>query len=223
MKERVAIVAGVGPGVGLAVARRFAREGYDVGLLARSASRLETFRAELASLGVRAHAVPLDLCQPETVAPAVAEIREALAAPSVLVYNAARWHEAKAIELPPEVFASDLALSVGGALACAQAVYPDMKARGGGSLLFTGGGLALHPEYGAGVASLSAGKAALRNLTFALAKELEPDDVHVGTVTIAGTVAEGTPFDPALIAERFWALHNEPRDAWTVEHVYRGA
>jgi len=223
MGDQVAIVAGAGPGVGLAVARRFAREGFDVGLLARNASRLEAFRSEIESLGVRSHAVPLDLCQPATVAPAIAEIHDALGAPSVLVYNAARWHEVKAIELSPEIFASDLALSVGGALACAQAVYPELKARGGGTVLFTGGGLALHPEYGAGVASLSAGKAALRNLAFALAKELEPDGIHVGTVTIAGTVAEGTPFDPAHIAERFWALHAEPRDAWTVEHVFRGA
>jgi NAD(P)-dependent dehydrogenase (short-subunit alcohol dehydrogenase family) len=74
---------------------------------------------------------------------------------------------------------------------------------GRGTILFTGGGLALCPEYGAGVSSLAAGKSALRGFTYALAKEVAPE---AATVTIAGTVKPGTSFDPYQIAEVYWAL-----------------
>jgi NAD(P)-dependent dehydrogenase (short-subunit alcohol dehydrogenase family) len=90
------------------------------------------------------------------------------------------------------------------------------------SLLLTGGGLALHPEYGAGVASLVAAKSAVRGLAFALAAEWAPAGVHVATVTVAGTVAPGTAFDPERIAEEFWALHAQPPEAWEVERVFGG-
>ena len=97
-----------------------------------------------------------------------------------------------------------------------------MRAAGRGTLLFTGGGLALYPEYGAGVSSLAAGKAGLRAFAFALAKELAPEGIHVATVTIAGTVKPGTAFDPDRIAEEYWALHAQPADSWSVERVFDG-
>ena len=91
-----------------------------------------------------------------------------------------------------------------------------------GSILFTGGGLALYPEYGANASSLTAGKSALRGLTYAMAKELEPEGIHVATVTIAGTVAEGTAFAPDTIAECYWALHQQPKAQWSTEIVFNG-
>jgi NAD(P)-dependent dehydrogenase (short-subunit alcohol dehydrogenase family) len=124
--------------------------------------------------------------------------------------------------MAPARFRADLDLCATGALACAQAAFPAMQARGAGSLLFTGGGLALRPEFGAGVAGLTAGKSALRGLVFALAGELAPHGIHVGTVTIAGQVAPGGPFDPDRIAEAFAALHAEPRGAWSIETVFAG-
>ncbi|WP_158639240.1 SDR family NAD(P)-dependent oxidoreductase [Elioraea rosea] len=215
----VCAVLGAGPGVGLAVARRFAREGFAIGLAARSASRLEQ---EAAALGVPASVAGADLSDPEAVAAALGAIAAALGAPTVLVWNAAGVTPGPAMALSVEAFARDLALSVTGAFAAARAVYPAMRAAGGGTMLFTGGGLALNPGYGAGVASLTAGKSALRGLVHALAGELDGEGIHVGTVTIAGTVAPGTAFDPERIAERFWALHAEPREGWTVEAVVSG-
>jgi NAD(P)-dependent dehydrogenase (short-subunit alcohol dehydrogenase family) len=137
------------------------------------------------------------------------------------VYNAARWHEVPAIEMAPDTFARDLSLSVVGALACAQQVAAAMRG-GQGSLLFTGGGLALHPQFGKGVASLTAGKSALRGLVYALAGELASAGVHVATVTIAGTVARGTAFDPGRIADVYWALHSQPPESWQTEWVFDG-
>jgi NAD(P)-dependent dehydrogenase (short-subunit alcohol dehydrogenase family) len=93
------------------------------------------------------------------------------------------------------------------ALACAQAVHPAMKARGQGTMLFTGGGLALRPEYGSAVPSLTAGKSALRGLVHAMAAELAKDGIRAGLITIAGMVEPGTAFDPDRIAESYWRFH----------------
>lgn len=97
-----------------------------------------------------------------------------------------------------------------------------MSARGSGSLLFTGGGLALYPEYGADVISLTAGKAAMRALVLALAPKFAPMGLHVATVTVAGTVAPGTAFDPDAIANVFLGLHGQAPDVWQTEVLFDG-
>lgn len=218
----VAIVAAVGPGMGMAVARRFAREDFAIGLIARDATRLADHAADLSSFGVPVATAPADLCDLASLKAAFDTLHTSLGPASVLVYNGARWHQQPAMTLDPMVFNWDVALSATGALASAQHVYPGMKAAGRGTVLFTGGGLALYPEYGAGVASVTAGKSALRGLTYALSKEVAGDGIHVATVTIAGNVAPGGAFDPDVIADRYWRLHAQARDDWQVEVVFDG-
>jgi NAD(P)-dependent dehydrogenase (short-subunit alcohol dehydrogenase family) len=216
------IVAAAGPGLGVAVARRFAREGFDIALIAREAPRLEALAELVRSEGGRATTHTADLCALDTVAAAFADISAIYGSADVLVYNGARWHERPAMTLNPIDFTWDLSLCATGALVCAQHVYPGMREAGSGTILFTGGGLALNPQYGAGLASLTAGKSALRGLTYALAAEFADDGVHVATVTVAGPIAPGTAFGPERIADRYWALHTEPRSAWSVETIYDG-
>jgi NAD(P)-dependent dehydrogenase (short-subunit alcohol dehydrogenase family) len=139
-----------------------------------------------------------------------------------LLYNGGVWNEGPPLAMPAADFHRDLALCITGAYACAQAVHPHMRARGAGTILFTGGGLALAPQYGVGVASLVAGKAGLRGLGFALHEGLKPDGIHVGMVTIAGSVAKGTAFDPDVIAEHYHTLHMEPVGAWRAEIIHQG-
>jgi NAD(P)-dependent dehydrogenase (short-subunit alcohol dehydrogenase family) len=215
----VAIIAGAGPGVGLSVARRFAREGFSIGLIARREAPL---REASAGWGVPVAVAGADLAAPGAVAGAVDALTATLGPATVLVYNAAGVTPGPAMAQQEAGFARDLAVSITGAFAAARAVHPAMREAGGGTMLFTGGGLSLAPQYGAGVASLTAGKSGLRGLVHVLAAELAGEGIHVATVTIAGTVAPGTAFDPALIAERYWALHEEPRGAWTVETVFSG-
>lgn len=215
----VAIIAGAGPGVGLAVARRFAREGFALGLIARREAPL---REAAAALDVPVTIIGADLADPDAVTGAIAAITAAHGPAHLLAYNAAGITLGPAMEMSPAAFARDLSVSITGAFAAARAVHPAMRAAGGGTMLFTGGGLALNPHHGAGVASLTAGKSGLRGFVHALAGELGPDSIHVATVTIAGTVAPGTAFDPDAIAERFWAMHQEPAGAWTVETVFAG-
>lgn len=96
-----------------------------------------------------------------------------------------------------------------------------MRQRGQGSILMTGGGLALDPTPMPEYAGLAAGKAALRNLAYSLAAELGPVGIHVATVTVAGIVRRGTHHNPDDIAEAFWALHRQPAGAWETEVIYR--
>jgi NAD(P)-dependent dehydrogenase (short-subunit alcohol dehydrogenase family) len=216
------VIAGYGPGMGAAVARRFAGEGFTLSLLARGHERLAEAAAGLHALGASAKGFAADLADPGSIREAFAAVVATSGPPDVLVYNGARWREAQTMRLPPEDFAQDLSLAVTGALVCAQAVYPAMQALRSGTMLFTGGGLALYPGAGAGVASLTAGKAGMRGLVHALAAEIGPEGIHVATVTIAGQVAPGTAFDPDVIAGHYWDLHLQPRSAWEVERVFRG-
>jgi len=96
-----------------------------------------------------------------------------------------------------------------------------MFAAGNGSIIFTGGGFALHSEYGVGVSALSVGESALcpwrrvarRALGGSYPREL---------VTIAATVVADTPFDPDRIAEYYWNLRMQPRSEWATEVVFDG-
>lgn len=215
------LVAGFGPGMGLAVARRFAREGFDIAALARSAGQGDALLDRVRTEGVRAEGYSVDLSDPAAAETAYADVGARQGAPSVLVYNAGVWNAGPPLAQAAADFQRDLALCVTSAYALAHAAKDDLAAAEG-TLLFTGGGLALAPQYGVEVASLVTGKSALRGLALALHEGLKPLGIHVATVTIAGTVAPGGPFDPDLIAERYWALHREPRDAWTAEIVHAG-
>ena len=222
MTSPLAIIAAAGPGMGAAIARRFARAGFDLALIGRSATQTSPLVEALSEYGTQVHAYAADLTDPATVTSTFSAVHTAQGAASVMVYNGGVWNEGPPLAMSAADFHRDLALCITGGYACAQAVYTQMKSRGSGSILFTGGGLALFPEFGGAVASLVAGKAGLRGLGFALHEGLKPDGIHVGMVTIAGTVAQGTAFDPDLIAEHYYALHMDAPGAWRAEIVHRG-
>lgn len=89
--------------------------------------------------------------------------------------------------------------------------------------MFTGGGLALMPEAGAGVVPLTTGKSAMRGYTLALAEALKPDNIQVGTVTIAGPIKPGSAFDPDKIAACFVTHTQQDAANWRTETVFTGA
>lgn len=102
-----------------------------------------------------------------------------------------------------------------GALTSVKQVVPSFVERKEGTILVTGGGLALSPNPA--YASLSIGKAGVRSLVYSLAQELAPHNVYVGTVTIGGYVSKGTFYDPDRIAEEYWNLHRQRNQ---VEYVF---
>jgi NAD(P)-dependent dehydrogenase (short-subunit alcohol dehydrogenase family) len=219
----VCAVVAAGPGIGAAVARRFAREGFAVALLARRRDELDRQAAGIAAAGGTARGFAADAADEASLRAALAAVADELGPPDVLAYNAGRWAESPAMALDPAAFRAELELDAVGALVAAQAVFPAMRDRGAGTMLFTGGGLALRPEYGGAVPALTAGKSALRGLVLAMAPELAAAGVHAATVTVAGMVAPGGPFDPDRVAEAFWEVHAEPRGAWSAERVFSGA
>lgn len=207
--QPVCAILGYGPGLGAALAARFAAGGFHVIGLARDPARHRAAGVELRAA---------DAADPASLA-------AALSGPvAALIHNAYRATMAapgpSALALPD--LAADFAVNVGGALAAAQAVLPAMRAAGRGSILFTGGGLALDPTGWLPAASLAIGKAGLRSLAQTLHAELAPAGIHAGTVTVAGMIAPNTAFDPARIAEAFWSLHQDPPGAFRAEIIFQG-
>ena len=210
---------GSGPGMGFATAERFAKEGFHVVLSARNSAKAEELANQLKAKGYSAEARPVDLSNPSSVVSLVTDVEKEFGAIDVLHYNAASMRKATISEQPRDTFNSDLAVNVGGALVAAQAVLPKMSERRSGSILLTGGGFALepNPEY----LSLSIGKAGIRALAHGLFESLKSKGVHVATVTVAAFVNAGSK-DAQAVANHFWQLHNQPKDAWNVETTYTG-
>jgi NAD(P)-dependent dehydrogenase (short-subunit alcohol dehydrogenase family) len=221
MSHPLALVIGAGPGIGLATGRRFAREGFNVGLVAREGGCLEAFEGALAEAGApSARTLAADVRDAEALQQALERLQDGnLGEPRVLVYNASFGHATPPSRLGPEELEEAFRANVLAALQSARGVLPALRAAGRGTILFTGGGLALSPK--AREASLSIGKAALRSLALCLAEELEPEGIHVATLTVQGFVQAGTPFGPDLVAEQFWELHSEPQGAWRREAILR--
>jgi NAD(P)-dependent dehydrogenase (short-subunit alcohol dehydrogenase family) len=207
--QRVALIIGMGPGLSAALAARFAEGGFTVAGFARSPDKSAELAASMAASGQHLVLRGVDASDFSGLASAVAEVEAEVGPIEVLIYNAYR----ATIGLPSEVsvdeVVADFRVNVAGALAAVQAVLPAMHQRGRGSILLTGGGLALDPTGWLPAASLAIGKAGIRNLTQTLHKELSGTGICVSTVTITGQIAPQTAFAPDLIAEVYWGLHTE--------------
>ena len=214
-KAPLTIIVGMGPGMGMALARRFGREGHRLALLARRADALNELATQLESEGLRVQTHAVDASSPSALNQMLSSCD-----PDVLIYNASIFREATPSQLDPEELVSEFRAMAAGFLASAQAVLPSMKARDKGTILLTGGGSALSP-FASG-ASLSVGKAAQRSLLLSLAQELGDTGIHAATVTICGMIQPGTAFDPEKLAEQFWQLHAQPKGAFEVERVIKG-
>ena len=212
MKEKpLCTIVGMGRGISYSIARRFAEEGFAIGMVSRDEAGLHEFESEIpGSRGIVA-----DAGEEHSLRAALRQLAPA----AVLVYNASSGHAAFATELTAEDAIADFRVNVLGAIAAVQETVPAMREAGKGTILITGGGLALQPM--ASLASLALGKAALRNLAFSLADELEPAGIHVATVTVCGFVEPGTRFAPEKIAEEYWRLHVQPQGQFEREVVYR--
>ncbi|MGW7259581.1 SDR family oxidoreductase [Streptomyces sp. NPDC054834] len=218
MSNGSALIVGVGPGLGLALAQAFARDGNPVALFGRGGERLEEYASGLVAEGHRANAYQVDAADPEALQTALVKAADELGVPEVLVYNAALLAPDTPADLDARDFARALAVNVTGAMVAARTVLPLLPG-GRGSLLFTGGGLALDPspEY----SSLSVGKAALRAYVQALYKQQRGTGVHVTTVTVAGYIGGGDPrFTPEALAAAYLDLHHQPQGWWQAELLY---
>jgi short-subunit dehydrogenase len=202
VSRRHLLLVGAGPGLGVAIARRFAVGGYRITLAARSADRLSDLADSLSDTAARIGTVEADAGDPEGLGARMTEVYRGEDAPGVIIYNAV-------IGAPDQLLSASVAhlqaaytVDVIGAIVVAQVAAPAMKAAGFGTIIVTGGGFADHPIPA--LATVSLGKAALRSAATMLGADLEPDGIRVATLTIAGQIVVGTAFDPERIAERYW-------------------
>lgn len=219
MSKGTAIIIGVGPGLGLALARTFAGADHPVALIARDTTQLSGYIGELQAAGHTARAYGADAGKADTLTGAITTAATELGAPDVLIYNASVLLPDTPTELNADDFTKRLAVNVVGAKVATDTVLPLLK-DGNGSLLFTGGGVALHPSPQ--FTSMSVGKAALRAYVQALFAAQAGKGVHVATVTIAGSIGSGPGFEPERIAQTYLNLHTQTPDKWEAELVYRG-
>jgi NAD(P)-dependent dehydrogenase (short-subunit alcohol dehydrogenase family) len=224
---RAAVVVGVGPGLGAAVARRFARGGFAVALLARSERSIAPVAAAIDAAGGVALGLPCDATAPAAVAAAFAQVRERLGAPEVLVYNAGAFRMGGVVDVTPEQFDQAWRANCFGAFLCAQQALPAMAAAGRGTVLLTGA--TASRRGAAGFACLAVGKFGLRALAQSMAREFGTQGVHVAHVVVDGVI--DTPqvrsmlpdrpgaemLAPDALAELYWQLHVQPPSAWTLE------
>ncbi|MEU7833740.1 SDR family NAD(P)-dependent oxidoreductase [Nonomuraea sp. NPDC049129] len=213
-----AVIIGAGPGIGQAVARRFAREGLPITLIARSEQTLRAVAEAVAPSGVPVVTREADSTDQAGLNAALDQAVSQHGVPDVVVYNAAIIQTDAPGELSVRGHMEAWAVNVVGALNAAAHVAPAMAARGSGTFLITGGMPEPKPQY----VSLSLGKAGVRALVTLLDEEYGPSGVHVASVTVAGPVAPGTDFDPDDIAERYWQLHTQPRHRWQQEVLHAG-
>ena len=198
------LLVGAGPGLGLAIAKRFAEGGYRVTLVARSADQLGELARGLAGTGAEINTVEADASSPEDLRARMTELYSAEGAPGVVIYNAVLGAPDRLLTSTAAHLQEAYAVDVIGAIVVAQEAAPAMKATGSGTMIVTGGGFADHPIPA--LATVSLGKAALRSAATMLSADLGPDGIRVATLTIAGQIAAGTAFDPAHIAERYWQI-----------------
>jgi NADP-dependent 3-hydroxy acid dehydrogenase YdfG len=218
----VALVIGMGPGLSAALAERFAAGGFTVVGFARNSERSQALADSLAARGQRLELRKVDAGDIEALSDAIASVEQDVGPVEVLIHNAYRATFARPSAVPVHDLVADFRVNVAAALAAVQAVLPGMRERGHGTVLLTGGGLALDPTGWLEAASLAVGKAGVRNLAFSLNRDLAAEGIRVSTVTIAGQIAAGTPFDPAAIAGRYWEVYAADGAA-PAEIIFRGA
>lgn len=221
--EGSVLVAGVGPGLGIAVARRFAREGYRVAMLARSRERLDALAAQAPE---RLVAIPCDVTDPTGVSAAFEETERRLGPLVCAVFNAGAYQRGSILDIAPSDFERCWRVGAFAGFLVGQAAAQRMVVRGSGTILFTGATASL--RGGANFANLAAPKFALRAVAQSMARELGPRGIHVAHVIIDGQIGaadrdenSARPPDsrlaPDAIAEAYLGLHRQHRSAWSQE------
>lgn len=220
----VCAVVGVGPGLGAALGRRFAKE-YAVALVARGEDKLAAFAKEIEADGGTALAVPADVAKAADISAAFQKIRGQLGEVDALLYNAAMRPFGKLMDTKPSTFENTWRVSTFGAFLAAQEVVPAMLKKGSGVIIFTGATAGIKPFPTS--AAFGPAKFALRGLAQVMGRDLQPQGIHVAYVNVDGAIdmpfirerfpqlTQADMLKPAAIAETYWFLAHQDRSAWS--------
>jgi NADP-dependent 3-hydroxy acid dehydrogenase YdfG len=217
----VALVTGVGPGTGAAIARRFAQGGYQVAMLARNHARLQALEREVAS----SRAYACDVTDEAQLDATIAAVRTDLGEPRVLVHNAVGGAFGNFMEIEPAVLNHNFQVNTMALLYLARRLAPAMVAAGAGAMIATGNTSAQRGK--ASFAGFAPTNAAQRILAESMARELGPKGVHVAYLVIDAVIdlewtrrrfaneADDFFITPAAIAEEVWHIAHQDRSAWS--------
>ena len=204
------IIIGAGNGLSRAVAYKFGKAGYKIGLISRSKSNLENLKIILNAAGVEVWYETADVSKTDELHIAINTLDHYLEGADVVLYNAAHLKQKDISKETAEALSEDFKINVIGLQQSYNFLQNTLKAKKG-ALLVSGGGLALQPsaDYG----SLSLGKAALRSLVYQLHGKAKVNHIYVGLLTIAGFITkESKTHAPALLADIFWNMNVERKD-----------
>ena len=217
---RNALIVGAGSGLSAALARALAREGIRVALAARSTDDLGPLAA---SIGASIHRC--DASQRTDVEKLFSDLDQSAGAPDIAIYNASYRTRGPLIELDPAEVEKSIAVTAYGAFLMAQQAARRMLPHRHGAILFTGASAGVKGY--AQSAPFAMGKFALRGLAQSMARELQPQGIHVAHVVIDGGIASerraepsdhpASLLDPEAIAETYLHLIRQPRSAWSWE------
>ena len=229
--KKVALIIGAGDATGGAIARRFAREGYVACVTRRNLEKLQPLLAEIRSEGGEAHGFASDARREEQVAELVERIERDIGSIEVMVFNIGANVPCSILEETPRKYFKIWEMACFSGFLTSQAVAKRMVTRGRGSILFTGATAGLRGA--AGFAAFAGAKHGIRALAQSMARELGPLNIHVAHIVVDGAIdtafiRDNWPetyalkdqdgiLDPEHIADSYWFLYSQPRDAWTFE------
>ena len=229
--SKAALVIGAGDATGGAIARRFAREGFATCVVRRRADQLAPLVDAIRASGGTAHPYGVDARDEAAVVAMVDAIERDVGAIEVYVFNIGANAPSSILEETSRKFFKIWEMACLAGFLTAREVARRMVVRGRGTMLFTGATASLRGS--ANFAAFAGAKHALRALAQSMARELGPKGIHVAHVVVDGAIdtefirtqfperhamkADDGILDPEHIAENYWYLHAQPRDAWTFE------
>ena len=227
----VALVIGAGDATGSAIAARFAREGYTACLTRRSADKLQPAVDRIRAAGGRAIGYSSDARKEEDVVTLIDQIEKEHGPIEVFAFNIGANVPCSILEETGRKYMKIWEMATYSAFLNAREVARRMVVRGRGTMLFTGATAGIRGS--ANFAAFAGAKHALRALAQSMARELGPQGIHVAHIVVDGAIDTDfirTQFperyalkeqdgilNPDHIAENYWYLHTQPRDAWTFE------
>ena len=229
----VALIIGAGDATGGAIARRFAREGYTACVTRRSLDKLQPWLDQIHAEGGRAHGFASDARQEEAVVALVAQIEADIGPIEVLVFNIGANVPCSILDETARKYFKIWEMACLGGFLNGREVAKRMVTRSGRAqtILFTGATASLRGA--SHFAAFAGAKHALRVLAQSMARELGPRGIHVAHVVVDGAIdtafirdnfperfalkAQDGIVNPEHLADNYWMLHQQPRDAWTHE------
>lgn len=235
MMKKIALVIGAGDATGGAIAKRFAREGFEACLVRRNAEKLSPLVEEIKAAGGTAHAFGCDARKEDQVIELVEKIEREIGPIEVLVFNIGANVPSSIFDETARKFFKIWEMGCFSGFLCGREVAKRMKSRERGTILYTGATASV--RGGKNFAAFSGSKHALRAMAQSMARELGPLGIHVAHCIIDGAIDtdfiktnfperyalkdQGGILNPDHIADNYWHIHQQPKDSWTFEFDLR--